>query len=63
MSTDGSAPPYSGRHVFGRIFLPWSLISLANSEQGDHHRQPRTQERNGAARIAARPLAGITIAN
>jgi hypothetical protein len=57
------APPYSRRHVFGRIFLPWSLTSLTNSEQRDHHRQPRTQERDGAARIPVRSRAGVTIAN
>jgi hypothetical protein len=49
--------------VFGRIFLPWSLTFLTNSEQRDHHRQPRAQERNRAARIPARSRAGITIAN
>jgi hypothetical protein len=48
--------------VFGRIFLPWSLISLANREQRDHHRQPRTQERNGCQDRRA-TLAGITITN
>lgn len=62
-SPDGSGATILQTPRVWQNFPPWSLTSLTNSEQRDHHRQPRTRERDGAARIPVRSRAGVTIAN